>query len=95
MKRLGRCKRDANEPDIVAALRNHGANVLHIEMPADLLVGYKGRNYLMEVKAPKGRLRNSQVDFIADWVKPGTARGQVAVVRSRAEALAVLEVDDV
>ena len=94
MKYLGRCSRDINEPHIVAALRKAGANVLHIEMPADLLVGYKGRNYLMEVKTPKGKMRDSQIDFMARWVTDGDDCGQIAVVRSADEALAVLEVDD-
>lgn len=46
--------RDAAEPAIVAALRAVGASVWSVsgkDIP-DLLVGYKGRTYLLEVKTP-------------------------------------------
>ncbi len=48
----------------------------------DLLVGFRGETYLLEVKSPKGRLEDSQVTWHADW------RGRpVAVVRTPTEAL--------
>jgi hypothetical protein len=46
---------DANQPAIVAALRGIGASVLHLHQLKncfDLLVGYRGRTFLMEVKDP-------------------------------------------
>jgi hypothetical protein len=49
-----------------------------------LLVGYAGREWLMEVKAPGGELTPDQVDFIQTW------HGAVHVVRSIDEALAVI-----
>lgn len=43
-------RRDANEPEIVEALRRCGAGVWRLDTPADLLVGFRGRFVTMEVK---------------------------------------------
>ncbi len=62
-------KRDANEPEIVTALEHIGATVKrHNEF--DLLVGYKGRTFLMEVKNPNvdWSLTPSQKRFLNEWV---------------------------
>jgi len=80
---------DANQPDIVKALRKCGATVDIIGEPLDLLVGFQGKNYLMEVKPDaKAPLRPSQVEFFQTW------RGQKARVNSVTEALAVLGIRD-
>jgi len=50
----------------------------------DLLVAYRGCNYLMEVKTPTGKLKPEQVDWHKNW------RGQVATVCSIQQALAVI-----
>ena len=50
----------------------------------DLLVGYQGRNVLLEVKTASGKLNKRQVEWHCDW------RGQVEIVRSAEEALAVI-----
>lgn len=47
-----RTTRDENEPEIIAALRRAGAVVFQLDNPVDLLVGLRGRTYLIEVKAP-------------------------------------------
>ncbi len=76
---------DANQPEIVQALRDVGATVDIIGEPVDLLVGWKGRNYLLEVKPDeKADLRPSQVEFFRDW------RGTVVRVNSVPEALAAI-----
>jgi hypothetical protein len=64
MKRQAYAKRrDANEPEIVKALRDVGATVELLDW-CDLLVGYKGVNYLIEVKTEKGTLTdNQELDF--------------------------------
>lgn len=52
-------KRDASEPAIVEALVRAGASVHRIsarDVP-DLLVGWRGRNLLMEVKTPPPPLK--------------------------------------
>ena len=50
-------KRDASEPDIVRALEQVGALVYRMDVPADLLVWFKYRWHVLEVKA---RRRNDQ-----------------------------------
>lgn len=76
---------DANQPAIVQALRDCGASVDIIGDPVDLLVGWRGENFLMEVKASeKAKLRPSQEAFFRAW------RGSVHRVDSVADALAVI-----
>ena len=81
-------RRDANEPEIIAALEAAGATVLQADA-VDLIVGYKGVTLLMEVKTATGRMEPSQKFLQATW------RGQYAVVRTVDDALGLLEaVDD-
>jgi hypothetical protein len=55
---------DENQAAIVKALRDAGAYVWIIGLPVDLLVGYKDRTLLMEVKTTsKKRLTGLQADF--------------------------------
>jgi hypothetical protein len=86
---------DGNAASIVSALRAVGASVELIASPVrragipDLLIGFRGRNWLLEVKRPAsgprgggaGVLSEDQRAFIATW------RGSVAVVTSVVEAL--------
>ena len=59
---------DQNQADIVEALRKAGAYVWIIGLPVDLLVGYKGHTFLIEVKnGPKRRLTALQADFFESW----------------------------
>ena len=59
---------DKNQADIVEALRKAGAYVWIIGLPVDLLVGYKGHTFLVEVKnGPKRRLTALQADFFESW----------------------------
>jgi hypothetical protein len=71
-----RAKRvDANQDQIVSALRAAGAYVWIIGLPVDLLVGYKNRTILVEVKSgPKKRLTALQQDFFENWCGDGLAR---------------------
>lgn len=84
---------DENQPDIVDRLRAVGASVQLLHLVGggvpDLLVGYQTRNWLLEVKNPlkprrDQRLTVDQVAWHQSW------RGQVAIVRTIDEALAVL-----
>jgi len=55
---------DANEAEIVSALKERGALVIRIGTPVDLLVGYQGIWRLCEVKSsPKAKIQKSQKDF--------------------------------
>ena len=59
---------DANQFQIVSALRTAGAYVWIIGLPVDLLVGYKNHTFLVEIKdGPKKRLTALQADFFENW----------------------------
>jgi Holliday junction resolvase len=64
-------KRDASEPEIVSALIQCGFSVYRLNQPVDLLVGHRGRNFLVECKSgTKGygkRLNDNQRDFNDGW----------------------------
>ena len=59
---------DANQDQIVIALRAAGANVWIISLPVDLWVGYKGHTFLVEIKrTAKSRFTPLQADFFESW----------------------------
>lgn len=73
---------DMNQQEIIDALKEIGCSVVPIGMPVDLLVGYRARNLLIEVKRPGEKPRTqTQKDFLSDW------RGQVRVVTTAEEAI--------
>ena len=90
--------RDKNERPIIDALREVGASVLPLHQPCDLLVGFHGSTYLLEVKSPPGprggkskdgqKLNADQQRFADTW------RGQFAVVTTPEEAKAAIGVGD-
>ena len=92
-------QRDVNEAEIISTLEAVGATVECIpsgEGVPDLLVGYKGVNYLMEVKPEpvKGKVFASSVQLNPKQVLwHSTWKGQKAVVRNPKEALAVLGIE--
>lgn len=60
---------DANQTQIVSALRAAGAYVWIIGLPVDLLVGYKNHTFLVEIKTDsKKRLTKLQADFFENWM---------------------------
>jgi len=84
---------DGNQSQIVDALRQVGATVIPCHAVGqgfpDIMVGYQGRNWLMEIKDPSKpksgqKLTKSQEQFHEKW------RGQVVVVRTVIEALAAI-----
>ena len=77
-------KADAAQAEIVKALRKIGARPYYVKEPLDLIVGYRGANYLLEVKDAHGTLTKAQTDFIAAWP------GQHAIVRTPEEAIAAI-----
>ena len=87
-----RSKIDANQPDIVAALRKAGVSVLSLASVGDgcpdLLCSYLGRLTLLEVKTPGEKLRPSQVDWVAKW----DPHAPVFVVETVDDALLVTRV---
>jgi hypothetical protein len=66
---------DANQDQIVSALRAAGAYVWIIGLPVDLLVGYKNHTFLVEIKTDsKKRLTKLQADFFENWSGSTLAR---------------------
>ena len=75
---------DATQAEVVKALRAIGAGVYYLKLPLDLLVFFRGRTLLLELKEPQGRLTQAQEEFIASW------GGEVHVVRGPLEAVAAV-----
>jgi hypothetical protein len=77
---------DANQPEIVDALRKIGARVKPTHGVGggypDLTVGYRGRTILMEVKMPGEGLNKEQAQFFAEW-----NGGPLFIVRTKEEAV--------
>lgn len=66
MRRAARV--DANQEQIVNALRAAGAYVWIIGLPVDLLVGFRGHTFLVEIKSTsKKRFTGLQADFFEHW----------------------------
>jgi hypothetical protein len=83
MRRAAR--RDQNEPAIIKALRDAGATVEQWDK-VDLVVGFRGRNYLLEVKHPdRTKAHVERLARQADWRRAWA--GQACVVTSPTEAL--------
>lgn len=90
-----RAKIDANQPEIVKALRDMGATVQSLAAIGkgcpDLLVGHKGRNVLLEVKdgsrKPSERqLTRDEAVWHLSW------KGQVWVVQTPEGAVAMVNI---
>ena len=86
-------KIDANQPEIVKGLRQAGASVACCHAVGDgftdLVVGFRGVNYLVEVKdgekvPSKRKLTPDQVKFHAAWT------GQIGVAETLDEALEII-----
>lgn len=83
-------KRDKVESEIRAALETiPGLSVAVISAKAipDLLLGWQGVNYLIEVKSKGGKLTPDQVQFHTEW------NGQIAVCKTLEEVLEVLNIE--
>jgi uncharacterized protein YjeT (DUF2065 family) len=70
MRRAARV--DANQAQVISALRAAGASVMVIGLPVDLLVGHNNVTMLMEVKNPDSRYGRSgandnQTVFMQTW----------------------------
>jgi hypothetical protein len=93
MSRKYAAKVDANQAAVVAALRHIGASVQPLHAVGagvpDLLVGFQGRNWLIEVKdgrkpPSERRLTKDQEQWHAAW------RGTAAVVLDEFAAVALV-----
>ena len=81
---------DSNQPEIVADLRKVGATVLLLHEVGhgcpDILVGFRGVNYLIEIKSSVFAVLNP---VQLEWHN-SLWRGQVAVVCTSEEALHII-----
>ena len=81
---------DKNQKDIIDALERIGCTVVVIGTPVDLLVGYRARNFLLEVKNSEtdygrnDRSTDPQKRFFASW------QGQARKVYSAEDAIEVV-----
>jgi hypothetical protein len=79
---------DANQSEIANALRRAGATVHDTHEVGrgfpDLVVGFRGINYLIEVKVPGEKLNPVESDWHVFW------RGRSSVVSTVGGALAVI-----
>ena len=79
---------DRNQSEIVRELRAHGCSVQHLHTIGkgcpDLLVGYDGRNYLIELKSPGGKLTAKEIEWCDRW------SGQVAIAYNCEDILKLL-----
>lgn len=87
MRRAART--DDNQHDLVEALKKIGAKCYYIKEPVDLIVGFRGRNVLLEVKREDKRGRESaitksQAEFIEGWP------GEIHVVYTIDEAISAV-----
>lgn len=87
-------KVDANQSAIVQALRAAGCSVQSIASVGkgapDLLVGYGGQNYLLEIKDPaQPPSARKLTDFEAAWHL--SWKGSVRVVHTADEAIAYVK----
>jgi len=82
-------KRDANESHIFKALESIGCSVFRLDVPCDLLCGYRGRTYLLEVKNPDQpkaarKKTKAQDKFFAEW------NGQIDIVETAEQAIRIV-----
>ena len=80
-------KTDKNQQEIIDALRAIGAWVFYIGRPFDLLVGFRGRLYLIEVKNPKGKDKIGEEQHTEMGKLLHLANVKVHVVRSVEDGL--------
>lgn len=89
-----RAKVDANHAEIVKALRDAGASVHSLAQlghgTPDLVVGWRGKNFLFEVKDPKKKPSERQLT-IDERAWHYTWSGQVAVIETAEAAFEILE----
>ena len=81
---------DANQEQIVSALRAAGAYVWIISLPVDLLVGYANKTALVEIKSNKKKnLTTLQKNFFETW--NGGTLVRIDNIESALQMLRVME----
>ena len=83
---------DSNQNDIIHALNQIPAlDVIDLREVGDdcpdVLIGYAGVNYLVEIKTPTGRMKPGQIRHFEEWP------GQTAIARSLDDVLKIIGVE--
>ena len=81
-------KVDSNQAQIIADLKKIGVSVLNLSRVGggcpDILVGWQGKNILIEIKTAKGDLNDLQIEFFEQW------KGQKFVCKSINEIIEII-----
>lgn len=75
-------KRDYAEAEVIAALQDMKASVYRLDQPLDILIGYRGRTVIAEIKTGKGKLNENQIKFIESW-----NGGDIPILRNSQDAI--------
>jgi hypothetical protein len=85
-------KVDANQKEIVAALRQMGATVWITSDcghgAPDIICGYSGRSYLFELKSSGGRMTTDEIEWRDKW------RGNYYVITTAEQAIEIMQDDE-
>ena len=84
-----RKRSDGNQPEIVANLRSIGCTVQDVHSLGhgfpDILVGYHGKNFLFEIKAPGGKITPDEKEWAQYW------KGQSTLIRNFEQAVEYMD----
>ena len=75
-------KRDFAEAEIVNTLHELKATVFRLDQPVDIIIGYRGRTVLAEIKTGKCKLNENQIKFIESW-----NGGDIPILRNSEDAI--------
>ena len=78
-------RRDANEPELVAAARKMGMKVFYTNELGDLLVQYAGLTSLWEIKTSTGKLTDAQCRRKQQGLEARIIRNLDDVILARSE----------
>lgn len=87
MNKYNRQRSDLNQAGIVKELRSIGCTVFVISATCkiDIIVGWRGKNYLFEIKQPGKELRPKQKGLHASW------KGQIDRAESFEDCMRIME----
>ena len=87
---------DENQKTIVHTFIALGASVLNLSTVGrgcpDLLIGYRGKSVLVEVKALKGTFTDPQIKFMQEW--RGGAVSRIDSVDAAIRLIKMLDMDN-
>jgi len=83
---------DKNQREIVAGLREFGATVQVLSGVGkgcvDILCGFRGRSFPMEIKSGKGKLTPEEIEWHNNW------KGDHYIVHDLLEAIDIITMED-